>query len=90
MIYFDNAATSFPKPKCVIKATEECIRKYCANAGRSSHKLSIITSEKVYEAREKIANFVGLEHPEKVVFTQNATHALNLAIKTTDKPELKE
>lgn len=87
MIYFDNAATSFPKPKSVIKATEECIKKYCANAGRSSHKLAIITSEKVYEAREKIAKLIGTLRPENVVFTQNATHALNLAIKTTVKSD---
>ena len=86
MIYFDNAATTFPKPKCVIKAVNECISKYCGNPGRSSHRLSILTSEKIYEAREKIARLLGVESPEKVVFTQNATHALNLAIKTTVKP----
>ncbi|MBO7303832.1 MAG: aminotransferase class V-fold PLP-dependent enzyme [Clostridia bacterium] len=85
MIYFDNAATTFPKPKSVIRSTVECIRKYCANPGRSSHALSIFTSEKIYEAREKISEFLGIESPERVVFTQNATHALNLAIKTTVK-----
>lgn len=83
MIYLDNAATSFPKPKRVIKATEECIRKYCGNPGRSSHRLSVKTSEKIFEAREKISNFLGIKSPESVVFTQNATHALNLAIKTS-------
>lgn len=86
MIYFDNAATSFPKPQSVVRATEKCIKKYCANAGRSSHKLAIITSEKVYEAREKIGAFIGISAPENIVFTQNATHALNLAIKTTIEP----
>ena len=86
MIYFDNAATTFPKPKCVIKAVNECIRKYCGNPGRSSHRLSILTSEKIYETREKIAKLLSVETPENVVFTQNATHALNLAIKTTVKP----
>ena len=83
MIYLDNAATTFPKPKCVLKATEECIRKYCGNPGRSSHRLSLKTSEKIFEAREKISNFLGIKSPENVVFTQNATHALNLAIKTS-------
>ena len=72
MIYFDNAATTFPKPKCVIKAVNECISKYCGNPGRSSHRLSILTSEKIYEAREKIAKLLCVESPEKVVFTQNA------------------
>ena len=56
MIYFDNAATTFPKPKCVIKAVNECISKYCGNPGRSSHRLSILTSEKIYEAREIITS----------------------------------
>ena len=83
MIYFDNAATSFPKPKRVIKATVKCIEKYCANPGRSLHPLAIMTSEKVYEARECIAKLVGIDTPECVVFCENATHALNLAIKTT-------
>lgn len=86
MIYFDNAATSFPKPKCVIESTYKCIKKYCANPGRSAHKLAIMTSERVYETREKLANFIGVCTPENIVFTQNATHALNLAIKTTVKP----
>ena len=83
MIYLDNAATTFPKPRSVIDGTFECIRKYCGNPGRSSHKLSAKISEKIYETRESIANFLGLECPENVVFCQNATHALNLAIKTT-------
>ncbi len=86
MIYFDNAATTFPKPKCVLKATNRCIKEYCGNPGRSSHRLSIKTSEKIFEARECVSDFLGVSNPENVVFTQNATHALNLAIKTTVKP----
>ena len=86
MIYFDNAATTFPKPKCVLDAVSDCLKHYCGNPGRSSHKLSIKTSEKIYETREKISSFLGIDSPESVVFTQNATHALNLAIKTTVKP----
>ena len=85
MIYFDNAATTFPKPRNVIRKTKECIKYYCANPGRSSHKLSVLTSEKIYEAREKVSALLGLDTPERVVFTENATHALNLAIKTTLK-----
>ena len=86
MIYLDNAATTFPKPQSVIDGTFECVRKYCGNPGRSSHKLSVKISEKIYETRELIANFLGTEKPENVVFCQNATHALNLAIKTTVVP----
>lgn len=86
MIYFDNAATTFPKPRCVINAVNECLNKYCGNPGRSSHRLSVLTSEKIYEAREKIAKLIGIEAAESIVFTQNATYALNLAIKTTVTP----
>lgn len=86
MIYLDNAATTFPKPRSVIRATLECIRDYCGNPGRSGHRLSLKTSEKIYEAREAVSRFLGVNAPENVIFTENATHALNLAIKTSLKP----
>ncbi len=85
MIYLDNAATSFPKPQRVIKALEECVKEYCGNPGRSAHALSIKSSEKIYETRSKIATFLNFPTPENVVFTLNASYALNLAIKTTVK-----
>lgn len=83
MIYLDNAATSFPKPKYVLKNTAEFIKKHCGNSGRGSHKLALNTSEKIYETREAVSDFLKTDNAEKVVFTQNATYALNLAIKTT-------
>ena len=83
MIYFDNAATTFPKPKRVIKAVDECLKKYCGNPGRSSHTHSLKTAEKIYDTREKIARLVSLEETESVVFAPSATFALNLAIKTS-------
>ena len=86
MVYLDNAATTFPKPKSVIDGTLECIKKYCGNPGRGTHKLSTMISEKIYETRELLASFLGIDSPENVVFCENATHALNLAIKTTIKP----
>ncbi len=82
MIYFDNAATSFPKPACVLKEVNFCLKKYSGNPGRSSHSLSLKSSEAVYSAREKIAKMLSVSSPEQVVFTYNATYALNLAIKT--------
>ncbi len=82
MIYFDNAATSFPKPPSVIKEINFCLKKYCGNPGRSSHRMSVMASEAIYEARENIAKLLGVDTPEQVVFTYNATYALNLAIKT--------
>ena len=82
MVYFDNAATSFPKPRCVIKAVNDCILNYCANSGRSAHVLADKTGEKIFTAREAIADFLSFPYPENVCFTTNATYALNIAIKT--------
>ncbi len=83
MIYLDNAATSFPKPDSVIKAVNDCIKNWCGNPGRSSHELSMKTSEKIYQAREAVSKLIGIGDCERVVFTAGATAALNLAIKTT-------
>ena len=85
MIYLDNAATSFPKPKEVLKKIDFCLKKCGGNPGRSSHRLSLLASEEVYSTREKVANHFGSSSPECVVFTYNATYALNLAIKTLVK-----
>ncbi len=82
MIYLDNAATSFPKPPTIIRDLNFCLKKYCGNPGRSSHKLSIMASEAIYSVREAVAEHLGISSPENVVFSYNATYALNLAIKT--------
>ncbi len=80
MIYFDNAATTYPKPMMVVRETERALLDYGANPGRSGHRLSALTSVKVYETREKCAAFFGAE-TENTVFTLNCTEALNYAIK---------
>ena len=82
MIYLDNAATSFPKPISVIRDLNFCLKKYCGNPGRSSHKLSTMASEAIYNAREILSDHLNTKNPENVVFTYNASYALNLAIKT--------
>lgn len=81
MIYLDNAATSFPKPFCVINSLTEAMSLYGANPGRSGHDMSISTSAQVYAVREKLAEFFNCRAPENVSFTQNCTLALNTAIK---------
>ena len=81
-LYFDNAATSFPKPRCVIDGLCECVTKYCGNPGRSSHKLSLKSANAIYSAREEIASLLGGVDAENIVFTYNATYALNIAIKS--------
>ena len=83
MIYLDNAATTFPKPRSVIRETAKCLKYYCANSGRSSHKLAIKTTEEIYSTREILAKLVNFDKPENICFTSNATYALNMAIKGT-------
>lgn len=81
MTYFDNAATTFPKPRRVREAVQNAMERYGANPGRSGHRLSLETAIKVYETREAVAEFFGAEAVEDVVFTSNCTHALNFALK---------
>lgn len=80
MIYLDNSASTFVKPREVIKAVNESLIHYSANPGRSGHKASISTALKVEEVRENIANHFGATSSENIIFTQNCTQALNLAI----------
>jgi cysteine desulfurase / selenocysteine lyase len=81
VIYFDNAATSFPKPKCVTEAVIRYMTQIGANPGRSGHKMSIEAGQIVYKTRKSIATLFGLRNPMHVIFTSNATEALNMAIK---------
>lgn len=81
IIYFDNAATTFPKPSVVSDEVYRCMTEYGGNPGRSSHVLSSAAAEKVYECRELIAEMFGSASPENVVFTYNATYAINMALK---------
>jgi len=83
MIYLDNAATSWPKPPAVIRKMNEAME--LGNPGRGSHKLSSAAAKTVYGCREAAAELFGGD-PERVVFTLNATHALNMAIKGLAKP----
>lgn len=80
MIYLDNAATSFPKPKQLMRAYTEYLSFYGANPGRSGHDMSLQTAIQVYKTREAVADLLGASSPENVVFTQNCTHSLNLVL----------
>ncbi len=77
MIYFDNSATTFIKPKEVLSAVLQGLTKYSANPGRSGHKLSMLCANKIEEIREKVKEYLNADN---VVFTENCTDALNLAI----------
>lgn len=81
MIYFDNAATTWPKPTEVQRAMVRAMNECGGNPGRSSHRLSVRASEEVFLCRKKVASLFGAKNPTCVVFTPNATQALNLAIR---------
>lgn len=81
MIYVDNGATTFPKPKIVTDKIMECSLGYAGNPGRSGHKLAMKMDLEIYETREKICNLINGNEVLNVIFTFNATDSLNLAIK---------
>ena len=81
MIYFDNGATSFPKPRQVAQAVSEAFTLYGANPGRSGHEMSMNTAIKIFEVREAVAGLFEVHNLNEVVFTLNCTHAVNFAIK---------
>lgn len=79
MAYFDNAATTFPKPECVYAFMDEFYRKSGGNAGRGEHSMSASASGLIADTRKKIQML--LHCPAKqVVFTPTATIALNMII----------
>ncbi|HUV74508.1 MAG TPA: aminotransferase class V-fold PLP-dependent enzyme, partial [Anaerolineae bacterium] len=80
MIYFDNAATSWPKPAVVLEAMSRFMTQVGANPGRSAHRLSIEAGRMLYETREALAGLFNLPDPLRIVFGLNATEALNLAL----------
>lgn len=81
MIYLDNAATTYPKPQKVYDSMMDCMKNYCANPGRSGHKLAMKSAREIYDTRENIAKLFNIENPMNIIFTSNATDSLNIAIK---------
>lgn len=79
-IYLDNAATTFPKPDAVLDAMEQYAREIGGTAGRSGHARAQAGSRLVIRTRTQVARLVRCPSPERVIFTKNATEALNLAI----------
>jgi cysteine desulfurase/selenocysteine lyase len=77
LVYFDNAATS-QKPTAVIDAIDQYYRYYNANIHRGIHKLAEEATLAHEEAREKVGKFINAKQASEIVFTRNATEALNL------------
>ncbi|MGB5823435.1 MAG: aminotransferase class V-fold PLP-dependent enzyme, partial [Proteocatella sp.] len=80
MIYLDNSATTFPKPESVIDSMTAFMKTTCANPGRSGHKMAQETNREILMARIELAELFGAQNPMQIVFTKNASEALNMAI----------
>ncbi|MBQ8001993.1 MAG: aminotransferase class V-fold PLP-dependent enzyme [Clostridia bacterium] len=80
MIYLDNAATTFPKPNEVTDALTAYMTSCGASPGRGGYDSSIRSAEMLFECQEEIARLLSIPSPERIVFTKNATEALNAAI----------
>jgi cysteine desulfurase family protein len=80
MIYLDNSATTRKKPEKVISAVVNGLTNLSANPGRSGHVASLQCALAIAEVREKIKDLVGATRAENIIFTQNCTDSLNLAI----------
>jgi len=80
MIYFDNACTSFPKPPAVVDAIRDYSLTIGSSPGRSGHRLALEAGRLIFEAREDLCRLFNVPRSERLVFTSNATDALNLAI----------
>lgn len=85
MVYLDSAATTLQKPPAVYRAVISAMKRM-ASPGRGGHKPAMLAAETAFACRQAAAELFHLEDPECVVFTLNATHALNLAIKSVVKP----
>jgi len=81
IIYFDNAATSWPKPVSVYRRMDEFIRKWGANPGRAGHRMAVSAERIIEETRYQIARFFGIQDQRRVIFTLNCTDSLNIGIK---------
>ncbi|MBI2917364.1 MAG: aminotransferase class V-fold PLP-dependent enzyme [Chloroflexi bacterium] len=80
LCYFDNAATSWPKPARVVMEVTLALAGQLGNPGRSGHQMAVTAGRLVLEARETLAALLGVADPAQIVFTKNATESLNLAI----------
>jgi cysteine desulfurase family protein len=81
ILYLDNAASSHPKPESVYLAVEEVLRKLGANPGRAGHTLALKAAQYISQTRQDLAELLSIPDSKRIVFTSNATEAINLGLK---------
>jgi len=85
VIYLDSAATTLQKPACVASASAWAIN-HLASPGRGGHRPAMAAADRAFACRAAAARLFHVDDPERVAFTFNATHGLNIAIKTLARP----
>lgn len=80
MIYLDNAATTFIKPRNVYRTLDFLTKRQSANAGHGGHNLSLLAGETLLNAKSTVAEFFHIDNPDRIAFCQNTTLALNMGI----------
>ena len=85
MIYLDSAATTFQKPRSVVDAMAEAMATM-SSPGRGGYPAAMRAADAAFDCRTELAELYHLQNPEQVAFTLNATHALNIAIKSLVPP----
>jgi cysteine desulfurase family protein len=86
MIYLDNAATTFPKPREVLERMIDLYAAKGVSPGRGGYDCAQEADELVYGVRKRLCQFFGGDDPDRVIFASNATDALNLVIQGAVKP----
>jgi len=86
VIYFDNAATTYPKPPEVFEAMQRFMREAGGNPGRSGHRMATGAEAMIVEARQAVSRFFGLDDPHRCIFTLNGSDSLSMALKGILRP----
>lgn len=85
-MYFDHAATSWPKPPEVIEAVVRALTDAGGNPGRSAHHLALAAARTIAEARSSLASLLGVRDARNLVFVPGCTAGLNLVLKGSLRP----
>lgn len=89
MAYFDNAATTFPKPECVYKGIDDFNRNLAMNINRGKYEKSIKAGQIVHETRNMLLKLLNADGTHKVIFTPSATISLNMILQGLDYKQIK-
>ena len=85
-IYFDHAATSYPKPEPVYRAVDHNQRHVGANPGRGAYRRALEAEQIIFETRRYLGDLFNIPDVTRIVFTANVTESLNLALKGLLRP----